>query len=98
MAGDERERRRDRAGLLQMHVVRASDQVGKWTCESVNAGSTQRPPRSTRSGVGSIHSCVPTPPATIGPAMASAPQVGSEGSSVRMTPFRGSRGCGLYWR
>ena len=57
---------------------RASAQVGKCTCESVNAGRTQRPARSTRSGVGSIHSCVPTPPATIGPAIARAPAVGSE--------------------
>ena len=28
----------------------ASAQVGKWTCESVKAGRTQRPPRSTTSG------------------------------------------------
>ena len=64
-----------------------SDQVGKWTCESVKPGRTQRPPRSTTSGLGSAVSWVPTPPATCAPAMASARAVGSEGSIVRMTPF-----------
>ena len=64
-----------------------SDQVGKWTCESVKPGSTQRPPRSTTSGLGSAASCVPTPPATCAPAMASARAVGSDGSIVRTTPF-----------
>ena len=64
-----------------------SDQVGKWTCESVKPGRTQRPPRSTTSGPGSASSCVPTPPATCAPAIASARVVGSVGSIVRMTPF-----------
>ena len=31
----------------------ASDQSKKWTCESVNPGRTQRPPRSMRSGLAS---------------------------------------------
>ncbi len=65
----------------------ASDQVGKWTCESVKAGRTQRPPRSTTSGLASAVSCTPTPPATYGPASASARAVGSEGSIVLTTPF-----------
>ncbi len=65
----------------------ASDQVGKWTCESVNAGSTQRPRRSTTSGLGRAVSCVPTPPAIRSPAMASARARGSAGSIVRTTPF-----------
>ena len=64
-----------------------SDQVGKWTCESVKPGRTQRPPRSTTSGLGKASSCVPTPPATCAPAIASARVVGSVGSIVRMTPF-----------
>ena len=33
-------------------ICRDSDQVGKWTWESVKPGRTQRPPRSTTSGVG----------------------------------------------
>ena len=36
-----------------------SDHVGKWTCESVKPGRTQRPPRSTTSGLGSAISWVP---------------------------------------
>ena len=39
----------------------ASAHVGKWTCESVKPGRTQRPPRSTRSGLARAVSCVPTP-------------------------------------
>ena len=66
---------------------RASAQLGKCTWESVKAGSTQRPRRSTRSGLGSAASCVPTPPATSGPAIESAPQVGRDGSIVRTTPL-----------
>ena len=50
--------------------LRASDHVGKWTWESVNAGRAHRPRRSTRSGVGSALSCVPTPPTTRSPAIA----------------------------
>ena len=65
----------------------ASDQVGKWTCESVKAGRTQRPPRSTTSGLASAVSWTPTPPATYAPAIASARLVGSEGSIVLTTPF-----------
>ena len=64
-----------------------SDHVGKWTCASVKAGRTQRPRRSTRSGVGRDVSCVPTPPAMRSPAIASAAVVGSDGSIVRTTPF-----------
>ena len=35
----------------------ARAQLGKWVCASVNAGRTQRPRRSTLSGVGSAASC-----------------------------------------
>src|SRR5437588_608565 len=66
---------------------RATDQVGKWTCASLNPGRTQRPPRSTRSGLGSAVSCVPTPPATSSPAIASARVTGRLGSIVRTIPF-----------
>src|SRR2546423_6472136 len=66
---------------------RATDQVGKWTCASLKPGRTQRPPRSTRSGLGSAVSCVPTPPATTSPAIASARATGRLGSIVRTTPF-----------
>src|SRR5690242_7732098 len=65
----------------------ASAQVGKCTCESVKPGTTQRPPRSTRSGPGSAVSCADTPPATSSPAIASERASGSEGSIVLMTPF-----------
>src|SRR5204862_8186300 len=65
----------------------ATAQVGKWTCESVKPGSTQRPPRSTTSGLASDVSCTPTPPATRSPAIASARDSGNDGSSVRTTPF-----------
>ena len=65
----------------------ASAHATKCTCESVKPGSTQRPPRSTISGDASAVSCVPTPPAILSPAIASARAIGSEGSSVRMTPF-----------
>ena len=43
--------------------------MGKCTCASVKPGTTQRPPRSTRSGVGRAVSCVPTPPAMRSPAI-----------------------------
>ena len=44
--------------------------------------------RSTRSGVGSAVSLVPTPPTMRSPAIASAAAVGSDGSIVRAsTPF-----------
>src|SRR5919204_750240 len=66
---------------------RATDQVGKWTCASLKPGRTQRPPRSTRSGPGNAVSCVPTPPATHSPAIASARATGRLGSIVRTTPF-----------
>ena len=59
--------------------LRASDHVGKWTWESVNAGRAHRPRRSTRSGVGSALSCVPTPPTTRSPAIARAAAVGKRG-------------------
>ena len=65
----------------------ASAQLGKWTCASLKPGSTQRPPRFTRSGVASAVSCVPTPPATRLPAIASARTTGIVGSSVRIVPF-----------
>src|SRR4051812_13739137 len=65
----------------------ATAHVGKWTCESVKPGTTQRPPRSTTSGLASAVSCVPTPPAIRSPAIASAAARGSAGSSVRITPF-----------
>ena len=88
VGGDARERlgerrRHPRAGRRS----RASDHVGKWTCESVNAGGRSGRARSTRSGVGSALSCVPTPPTIRSPAIASAALVGSEGSIVRTTPF-----------
>ena len=38
-------------------------------------------------GLGSAVSCVPTPPATRSPAIASARAIGSDGSIVRTTPF-----------
>src|SRR2546430_6340762 len=60
-------------------LFRSSAQVGKWTCESLKPGSTQRPPRSTRSGDARARSCVPTPPAIVSPAIASARATGSEG-------------------
>src|SRR5919201_346250 len=66
---------------------RATDHVGKWTCASLNPGRTHRPPRSTRSGLGSTVSCVPTPPAIHSPAIASARATGRLGSIVRTTPF-----------
>src|ERR671929_546179 len=66
---------------------RATDQVGKCTWASLKPGRTQRPPRSTRSGLGSAVSCVPTPPATTSPAIASARATGRLGSIVRTTPF-----------
>src|SRR5256714_6765185 len=66
---------------------RATDQVGKWTCASLRPGRTQRPPRSTRSGLGSAVSCVPTPPATHSPAIASARATGRLESIVLTTPF-----------
>ena len=50
----------------------ATAHVGKWTCESVKPGRTQRPPRSTVSGLASAVSCTPTPPAMRSPAIASA--------------------------
>ena len=62
----------------------ASAQVGKWTCESVKPGRTQRPPRFTRLGLASAVSWTPTPPATRSPAIASARATGSDGSSVRI--------------
>ena len=65
----------------------ASDHSRKWTCESVNPGSTQRPPRSTRSGLANAVSCVPIPPAMRSPAIASARASGSDGSIVRTVPF-----------
>ena len=65
----------------------ASDQRRKCTCESVKPGRTQRPPRSTRSGLASAVSCAPTPPAIRSPAIASAAASGRVGSIVRMTPF-----------
>ena len=65
----------------------ASAQVGKWTWESVKPGTTQRPPRSTTSGLASAVSWTPTPPTMRSPAIASARAVGSDGSSVRTTPF-----------
>src|ERR671938_534335 len=66
---------------------RATDHVGKCTCASLKPGRTQRPPRSTRSGLGSAVSCVPTPPATTLPAIASARATGRLGSIVWTTPF-----------
>src|SRR2546423_6204361 len=66
---------------------RATDQVGKWTWASLKPGRTQRPPRSTRSGLGSAVSCVPTPPATHSPAIASARATGRLESIVLTTPF-----------
>src|SRR5205814_3157415 len=65
----------------------ATAQVGKWTCESVKPGTTHRPRRSTRSGLGSAVSCVPTPPAIVSPAIARPRTVWRDGSSVLMTPF-----------
>src|SRR5262249_49711498 len=50
-------------------------------------GRTQRPPRSTVSGGARAVSCVPTPPTTRSPAMASARTTGRVGSMLRMTPF-----------
>ena len=50
-------------------------------------GATQRPARSTVSGLGSEVSCTPTPPATRSPAIQSDETVGSDGSSVRIVPL-----------
>src|SRR2546423_6214688 len=65
----------------------ASARVGKCTCESVKPGRTQRPRRSTRSGLASAVSCVPTPPANHSPAIARLRASGNDGSIVRTTPF-----------
>ena len=67
--------------------LRATAHVGKCTCASLKPGTTQRPPRSTRSGLASARSCTPTPPAISSPAIASARATGSAGSRVRIVPF-----------
>ena len=65
----------------------ASAHWGRWTWESVNPGRTQRPPRSTRSGLARARSWVPTPPAMRSPAIASARASGSGVAIVLIAPF-----------
>ena len=55
---DPLERFRERAAAVELRLRCASAHVGKCTCESVKAGRTQRPPRSTISGDASAVSCV----------------------------------------